>query len=218
MSVAIPEELWKEQICALHFRAGSSTIYSGIMTDENLLPCDGCGQPASPEHIRKRLARLEWTTRYRPVHIGTLLLGGIAPASDSEFVYSPGGEFTGEAGRILAAAAVARDGRSMEAVLGEFQRGGFLLAYLLECPLEASVNDPATVQGLLRGRLPAVLSRIRRSLKPKRIIPISSVMEPLVLDLAPAGCPIVLDGTKPFDLDVPHDEPSDGYLRKATGA
>jgi hypothetical protein len=185
------------------------------MTNENLLPCDGCGQLASQEHIRKRLERLEWTTRYRPVHIGTLLLGGIAPASDAEFVYSPGGEFAGEAGRILVAAAVARDSRPMEAVLGEFQRGGFLLTYLLECPLESGVDDPEVVQALLRERLPVVLPRIRRSLKPKRVIPISRVMEPLVLDLAPAGCPIVLDGTKPFDLDVPHDEPSDGYLRKA---
>ena len=188
------------------------------MTNENLLPCDGCGQLASQEHIRKRLERLEWTTRYRPVHIGTLLLGGIAPASDAEFVYSPGGEFQGEAGRILVAAAVARDSRPMEAVLGEFQRGGFLLTYLLECPLESGVDDPEVVQALLRERLSVVLPRIRRSLKPKRVIPISRVMEPLVLDLAPAGCPIVLDGTKPFDLDVPHDEPSDGYLRRVSTA
>jgi hypothetical protein len=80
------------------------------------------------------------------------------------------------------------------------------------------VDDPEVVQALLRERLPVVLPRIRRSLKPKRVIPISRVMEPLVLDLAPAGCPIVLDGTKPFDLDVPHDEPSDGYLRRVSTA
>ena len=152
------------------------------------------------------------------MHIGTLLLGGVAPANDAEFVYSPGGEFVGEAGRILVAAAVARDGRPMESVLAEFQRGGFLLTYLLECPIESGADDPAVVQTMLRQRLPVVLARIRRSLKPKRIIPISRVMEPLVLDLAPAGCPIVLDGTKPFDLDVHHDEPPDRYLSKASRA
>lgn len=188
------------------------------MADEGLLTCDGCGQFASQEHIQKRLARLEWTTRYRPVHVGTLLLGGIAPADDAEFVYSPSGEFAGEAGRILSATAVARDGRPMESVLGEFQRGGFLLTYLMECPLDSGADDPAAVEARLRDRLPAVLARIRKSVQPKRIIPISLVMEPLVLDLAPAGCPIVLDGTKPFDLDSPHDEPAGGYLSKASGA
>lgn len=190
------------------------------MTRANLLPCDGCGQLASQEHIQKHLARLEWTTRYRPVHIGTLLLGAVAPARDEEFVYSPGGEFAGEAGRILAAAAVAREGRSMDTVLGEFQRGGFLVAYLLDCPAEPALAEAGkdAVTALLRERLPLALARIRRSLKPKRIIPISSAMEPLVLDLAPAGCPIVLDGTKPFELDVPHEEQSGGYLSRATNA
>lgn len=106
----------------------------------------------------------------------------------------------------------------MESVLTEFQRGGFLLTYLMECPLDPGADNPAAVEARLRARLPAVLARIRKSLKPKRIIPISRVMEPLVLDLAPAGCPIVLDGTKPFDLDTPHDEPSSGYLSNASGA
>jgi hypothetical protein len=188
------------------------------MTDRPLLTCDGCGQPASPEHIQRRLARLEWTTRYRPVHIGTLLLGGIAPAEDAEFIYSPGGEFAGEAGRILSATAVERDGRSMDSVLSEFQRAGFLLSYVLECPLEADEDDTGLVEAKLKARLPLVLSKIRQSLKPKRIIPISLLMEPLILDLAPAGCPIVLDGTKPFNLDLPHEEPAEGYLSKASTA
>jgi len=39
------------------------------MAVPTLLPCDGCGQPASAEHIARRLQRLEWATRFRPIHI-----------------------------------------------------------------------------------------------------------------------------------------------------
>ncbi len=58
------------------------------------LRCDGCGQLASPEHIARRLQRLEWTTRFRPVHIGTLLLGATAPQNTSLFIppQAPGTE------------------------------------------------------------------------------------------------------------------------------
>src|SRR5882724_4729003 len=65
----------------------------GLMTNTELL-CDGCGQQASSEHIAKRLQRLEWTTRYRPVHIGTVLLGAFVPGDDAVFLYAapkPGG-------------------------------------------------------------------------------------------------------------------------------
>src|SRR5258708_24143168 len=68
------------------------------------LRCDGCGQLASPEHIARRLQRLEWTTRFRPVHIGTLLLGAIAPRNDNEFIYSSACAWDGEAKMLLAAA------------------------------------------------------------------------------------------------------------------
>jgi hypothetical protein len=172
------------------------------MTTENLLPCDGCGQPASPEHIARRLQRLEWTTRYRPVHIGTLLLGAIAPRSDSDFLYAEGGEFRGDAGIILAAAGFSITGKPPEAVLAEFQRGGFLLTYVLDCPFEQDV-DPSELQRLLERRLPAVLARVRRSLKPKRLVPIAQALEPSLgaLEIANLGCAVVLDGGKPFAID-----------------
>src|ERR1700740_33549 len=47
------------------------------------LRCDGCGQKASEEHLTRGLRRLEWATRYRPVHIHTLLLGGFFPRGGS---------------------------------------------------------------------------------------------------------------------------------------
>ena len=132
------------------------------------ISCDGCGQPAAPEHIARRLQRLEWTTRYRPIHIATLLLGGVSPISDADFLYA--GKFEGEAGRVLEAAGISPMGKSAETVLSEFQRGGLFLTYLLECPLDGSVTLPLTAEALLERRAPSAATRIRRSLKPKRVI------------------------------------------------
>jgi len=143
------------------------------MTTPISLLCDGCGQSASPAHFARRLQRLEWTTRYRPVHIQTLLLGGIAPEGDAAFLYCPEGNFQGEAAKLLDALRISREGKS--AVLGEFQKRGLLLTHVLECPLEPGVK-PSTAQQLIERQLPMVMARIRRSLKPKRVVLFSAEM------------------------------------------
>jgi hypothetical protein len=165
------------------------------------LACDGCGQPASPEHIARRLQRLEWTSRYRPVHMATLLLGGFSPLADADFLYS--GIFEGEAGRLLDAVGIAPAGKTPVTVLSEFQRGGFFLTHLLECPLESGQAGPLVCESLLAKRISPVLTRIRRSLKPKRVILISESLAPLVAGLSSAelGCPVILDRGQPFGLD-----------------
>jgi hypothetical protein len=167
------------------------------------LRCDGCGQPASPEHITRRLQRLEWATRYRPVLVGTQLVSAVARESDSEFLYAPGGEFSGEAGIILAAAGLSADRESPEATLAEFQRHGFLLAHVLDCPLDEGVADAAAMQSLLVARIPGFRARIRRSLRPKKLVPISRLLKSMVQHLAKGdlGCEILLDGDQPFTLD-----------------
>jgi hypothetical protein len=166
------------------------------------LRCDGCGRLASPKHIARRLQRLEWTTRYRPVHIGTLLLGAVAPLQDSNFIYSPAGGWGGDAKILLAAAGVTTEGKSAEAVLAEFQRGGFFLTHVLECPSEDGTDDD--LQQLIANRLPSVLTRIRRSLKPKRLVPLSQALEQFlpVLKSSELPCAILLDQQKPFALDA----------------
>jgi hypothetical protein len=172
------------------------------MANTSPLLCDGCGQSASPEHIARRLDRLEWATRYRPVHIGTLFLGAIAAENDAEFLYADNGRLEGQAGILLEAAGLSSEGKSTEAVLAEFQRGGFFLAHVLECPLERRTSVAAAPE-LLDQRLPAALARIRRSWKPKKLVPISQLLDPLLGRLAyiDLGCRIVLDGGKPFALD-----------------
>lgn len=170
------------------------------MIPANSVTCDGCGQVPSPEHIARRLQRLEWATRYRPVHIGTLLLGAISPQSDAEYLYS--GKFESEAGRLLEAAGISPAGKTAEAVLTEFQRGAFFLAHVLECPLEQAASS---AQALLQGRISSVAARVRRSLKPKRLVLFStSDVTHITAQLASSelGCPLILDGGKPFDLEA----------------
>jgi hypothetical protein len=172
------------------------------MSETIALQCDGCGQKASAEHIARRLERLEWATRYRPVHIHTLLLGGMSPLDEREFVYSPKGEFRGEAALLFSAAAVALAGKEVDAAHAEFQRGGFFLTHVLECPFESVSEDANGLTPLLARQLSAVGTRIRRSLKPKRVVLFSRILEPVldqVLSLS-LGCPVVLDGGRPFDL------------------
>jgi hypothetical protein len=167
----------------------------------DFLPCDGCGQAASPEHIARRLQRLEWTTRYRPVHISALLLGGVSPLAEEDFLYA--GKFKGEAGRLLEAVGISTVGKPSDVVLSEFQRVGFFLTHMLECPLETGQAGELSREDLLMRRVSAVMTRIRRSLKPKRVVLISGLLTPLAARLSSAelGCPVILDDGKPFGLD-----------------
>jgi hypothetical protein len=159
-------------------------------------------------------------TRYRPVHVGTVFLGAVSPRLDSDFLYSETGEFDGEAARVLAAAGVSSAGKSKEIVLSEFQRGGFLLAYVLECPLNDGVGDPASVEGLLRSRLALLLARIRRSYRPKRVAIVSTLLSPLLTSLTEKelGCAVLLDDGKPFALDGAGPEEASARLGRALGS
>jgi hypothetical protein len=190
------------------------------MTNSIVLPCDGCGQVASTEHIGRRLQRLEWSTRYRPVHIHTLLLGGASPQEERDFLYSPNGEFHSEAAMLLDVAGISATGKAPEAVHAEFQRAGFFLTHVLECALENESQEGLALSSLLVQRLPAVATRIRRSLKPKRMVLISRALEPLVEKIAglQLGCPLVLDDGKPFDLDGPNARKAAARLREALAA
>ena len=185
------------------------------------LRCDGCGQAASAVHLARRLRRLEWTTRYRPVHINALLLGAFSPLEEREFLYSPGGDFHGEAALLFEAVGMDPAGKSADAIHMEFQRAGLFLTHVLECPLENGLADQVAQAALLVERLPTVASRIRRSLKPKRVILVTEPLEPVVhhilaLDL---GCPVVLNNGKPFVLGATgNDSGLSQFREKLSGA
>jgi len=191
-----------------------------IMTNSIALPCDGCGQAATAEHIARRLQRLEWTTRYRPVHVHTLLLGAFSPLRDEEFLYHSDGEFRGEAAQILEAVGISPAGKTRDAVHAEFQRAGFFLTHVLECPLEDEGNLQGGIQAVLRKRLAAVATRIRRSLKPKRVMAITEELAVVLDDIVAMdlGCPVLLDHGKPFLLESGPGENGAARLREALAA
>ncbi len=169
--------------------------------------CDGCGQPASAEHTARRLQRLEWATRYRPIHLHSLLLSAVSPANESDFLYAPGELHGGEAANIFSAAGIESIGKTADGLHTEFQRRGLFLTHVLECPLETvaasgagkvGANDPLI--GLLTSRLPTIFTRIRRSLKPKRVALVSETLSPLTQNFVSAqlGCELLLDDGHPF--------------------
>jgi len=205
--------LWSGGPCRrllhLRFVSGSTSISIGMTQTD--LRCDGCGQVASAAHVARRLQRLEWTSRYRPIHIGALLLGAVAPRDDADFLYSPEGKFAGEAGSVLQALDVTVGGKSADAILSAFQRGGFMLAHVLECPLEET--NSGKIQELIELCLPATLVRIRRSLKPKMVVVISQQLAFAIarMQSADLNCRLVLDDGKPFALDG--DAPQDAAER-----
>jgi len=147
--------------------------------------------------------------------MNALLLGGISPISEDEFLYA--GKFRGEAGRILGAVGISVVGKTADGVLTEFQRAGLLLTHVLECPLETGL--PASREDLLQRRIATVATRIRRSLKPKRVILMSSSLEIVAAKLSSAdlGCPVILNGSKPFDLDAGDVSGEPQLLRQALG-
>ena len=151
------------------------------------------------------------------MHINTLLLGDVSPVLEEEFLYN--GKFAGEAARLLEIVGISATGKSPETVLNEFQRGGFFVTHVLECPLELGVAADAAGEALLTRRVPAVAARIRRSLKPKRVVLISRGLEPVTTKLSSAelGCPVKLDDGKPFDLGSGSDSSMVQRLRLALG-
>ncbi len=153
------------------------------------------------EHIAKRLHRLELTTRYRPIHIQAVFLSAQSPSDESAFLYSLSGEFTGEAAALLSACRIEFAGRDPETVLNEFQRRGFFLTHVLECVPEGQGTQTSPTQAL-RNRLPAVIRKIRGSLRPKRVVAISKELEPCLGELkaAQTGAEWVLDAERAFDL------------------
>jgi acetylornithine deacetylase/succinyl-diaminopimelate desuccinylase-like protein len=94
------------------------------------------------------------------------------------------------------------DGKAAQDIHAEFQAAGFFLTHILECPLVPGENGPANAGDLLRKHLPAVASRIRRSLKPKHVMLVTEMPPEVVQDIVALdlGCEVILNDGKPFAL------------------
>ena len=172
------------------------------MTTHSSLPCDGCGQSACSGHLARRLQRLEWSTRYRPVHINTVLLSAFAPANDTAFLYSELAPLEGEAALLLAAVQIPFEGTPPGSFLNEFQKRGLFLMHVLECPLEPPNLSGTAARALLEAHLPLAITRIRRSLRPRRVALLSAELLPFAGELTESslGCPVLLHLERPFEI------------------
>jgi|SRR5579872_645340 len=173
--------------------------------------CDGCGQPASPEHIAARVERLELATRFRPIHIDALFVAlEPKPRLEDDFYRPPetrdffdpflatlnilpaGGKPTGEA-----------NGREAGvSQLLEFQRKGCYLTYLSECPL-ATQRDANLARECISRLAPTLIRRIRFNYKPKHIALIGTNLQPLIEVLQQAAMGPLLDFNKTVPLTIP---------------
>jgi hypothetical protein len=163
--------------------------------------CDGCGLPASPEHVALRIRRIELATRFRPIHISMLFLAEAPPDRLEDYFFYPAQprEERGRLSRALFNGLMSglqiapAEGAGDEAFLAEFQRRGFYLADCLECPLAEIVPGfregaaKANSSKLIHQFSATILSRISSSYKPKQIVLLSTRTRHLIPLLQHAG-------------------------------
>ena len=169
-----------------------------MASSSNTLLCDGCGQPASPEHIAQRLRRLELSTRFRPVHIGVLFIA-LAPVPRPEHDFYGPPESKEFFNHLLDAVQIpvnsSQPGQESDAAasasarLVEFQRRGYYLAYLSECPITWAEEPVATTISRLA---PTLVRRIRLNCKPKQTATLGPELTPLAEVLKGAGIGSIL--------------------------
>lgn len=155
-----------------------------------LIHCDGCTLEASPEHLRRRIARLEWASRFRPIHIATLILAPAPPAALEDYFYWPEGLPGNAESRafhedLLAACGIAGAAEGREKALGMFQHAGFFLAEAVECPVEdvSGIDFDSLVARLT----PTVVRRVRHSYRPKSVLVLSERLAGVAKALGEAG-------------------------------
>ncbi len=168
--------------------------------------CDGCGLPASADHIAERLGRLEFATRFRPVHISILFLtGSPLPGFQNDFYrppesqsfFAPFMKAVGVSGPEEVSQRGATRQESDIAQLMEFQRRGYYLAYLSECPLPTTDTAAAVIARLTS----TLVRRIQFNYRPKHIVILDKGLSPLIGILDKAGMgPLILRDGQPMSL------------------
>jgi len=186
--------------------------------DANPTPilCDGCGLPASAEHIAARVERLELATRFRPIHINVLFVAlEPMPRREDNFYGPP--ESRDFFDSFLSALDITQE--TDNAKLLEFQRRGYCLTYLSECPLtpqdSASLSrmqalpgaghesgDSAAPECILR-LAPTLVKRVRFNYKPKHVALVGIDLTPLIEIFEHAGIGSLLIRGQDAPLTIP---------------
>jgi hypothetical protein len=167
--------------------------------------CDGCGTQVDEAHIRQRIERLELATRFRPIHIQVLFLDSAPPAALEDYFYRPAADlnersvasrmFFDELAKCTGHARATH--ASEESALAEFQKHGYFLAYVVECPVESSSD----LAGAIDRMASTVVLRVNSSYKPKFLAPISRDLQALLplLQLKGWNEKLILNNGEPFD-------------------
>jgi len=155
----------------------------------------------------------------------------VAPAKDNEFLYAKGGdgaavgapeEFCGEGKHILMAAGLGalpdQNTGNRAIALAEFQRRGYFLTHVLECPVEPKIGPGRAVEDMIAAQLPVALARIRRSLKPRRIVVVSRALQGSLEQIATSqsGAEVLGTGEKVFALDGEEGEAAAEAIRRVS--
>ena len=169
--------------------------------DPSPILCDGCGLPASPDHIRARVERLEWATRFRPIHIDMLFVALEPMSRPEDDFYRPPESQQFFAPLLAALNSVPGPGKQSREATGreadssrllEFQRRGYYLTYLSECP-SAAQDDVKRARESISRLAPTLIKRIRFNYKPKRVAVLGNNLDPLIDLLREAGIGPLLD-------------------------
>jgi hypothetical protein len=189
--------------------------------------CDVCGLPASAEHMARRLERLELSTRFRPIHVSVLFVTLEPMARLEDDFYRPP-ESRGFFDSFLTALDIltgASGAGSDTAGLLEFQRRGYYLTCLSECPVTPrpagdSNADRNLAQDCIRRVAPTFIKRIRFNYKPKYVGLLGTNLQPLVEILQQSGIGplLLLDGGGPLTLPRMDDPSSLALFRRTVMA
>jgi hypothetical protein len=169
--------------------------------------CDGCGRHVDAVHIKERIERLEMATRFRPIHIQTLVVDACPLPSIEDFFYSAGQGASPRSGTgrayfselsKCAPDAIAKSATGTlddETVLSEWQRRGLFLAYAVDCPYESSMELTEAVGRAAR----TLILRLNTSYRPKRVALIGATGA-LMAPLHDGGWneKLLLDSDSPF--------------------
>jgi hypothetical protein len=179
------------------------------------LPCDGCGLPASPEHIAQRVHRLEQATQFRPIHISTLFVALAPPRQVADDFYAPPSSKAFfnpfmdalEIPLLAEKPATNDDAHAAESArLAEFQRRGYYLTYLSECPLPENAE---TADHVVQRLGPTLVRRIKFNYRPKQIAPLGQELFSLIKLLKGQEIEAVLTRGDGLVLPVPGTGPQD---------
>jgi hypothetical protein len=174
-----------------------------------LVNCDGCRQPADANHLRERVERLEMSTRYRPIHVHTLVVSACPSQAFADYFYNvaPDRKQRSDSGHARftelaqsAPDAIAKPGGASgndEAVLIEWQRRGLFLAHPVDCFMAPGPALDAQISASAK----TLILRLNTSYRPKHVALIGRNTASLIAPLEASGWQgkLILDNGSPFD-------------------